>query len=75
MVYDISGRGLMNRITFLDSEIKKKIIVEARKLGLFLTGAGERSIRLMPPLTINDQEIEKAIEILVEVIRKAHQKA
>ena len=74
LVYDISGRGLMNRITFLDSEIKKKIIVEARKLGLFLTGAGERSIRLMPPLTINDQEIEKAIEILVEVIRKAHQK-
>lgn len=74
LVYDVSGCGLMSRIAFLNSETKKKAIVEAKNFGLFLTGAGENSIRLMPPLTISDQELGKAIEILIKVIRKVHQK-
>lgn len=81
LVYDISGYGLMTRITFqnLDddtsaAEIRDMVVKEARDLGLFLMSAGERSIRLMPPLTVNNQEMEKAIKILVESICKVHSK-
>lgn len=81
LVSDISGYGLMSRITFqnLDddtsaTEIRDMIVKEARDLGLFLMGAGERSIRLMPPLTVNNQEMEKAIKIIGEAIRKVHSK-
>ena len=62
--YSTSGRGLMRRITFYDSEMKKSVIANARKLGLFLTGAGERSVRLMPALTISENEIKQAVEII-----------
>ncbi|KKU83199.1 MAG: Acetylornithine aminotransferase, partial [Parcubacteria group bacterium GW2011_GWA2_47_8b] len=62
--YSTSGRGLMRRITFYDSEMKKLAIANARKLGLFLTGAGERSVRLMPALTISENEIKQAVEII-----------
>lgn len=71
---NVSGKGLMSRMTFTNSVVKKAVIAEARKLGLFLTGAGERSIRLMPPLTISEKEMEKAIEILIDAIRKVYSK-
>lgn len=81
LIYDISGYGLMSRITFqnLDNatsaaEIRDMVIREALEMGLFLMSAGERSIRLMPPLTVNNQEIERAIKIIMESILKVHSK-
>jgi len=68
LLCDISGCGLMNRISFSSSEIRNQIRIEAFKRGLYLTEAGENSLRLMPPLTINDKEIDRAIEILVKTI-------
>ena len=71
----VSGRGLMSRITFQNSETRDAVIRESLNLGLFLMGAGERSIRLMPPLTIADQDLKKAVEILTEAVRKTHSQA
>lgn len=81
LVCDISGYGLMSRITFqnLDddnsaAEIRNLVMKQALDQKLFLMSAGERSIRLMPPLTVNSQEMEKAIKILIESICKVHSK-
>ncbi|MEK9186359.1 MAG: aminotransferase class III-fold pyridoxal phosphate-dependent enzyme [Patescibacteria group bacterium] len=81
LVYDISGHGLMSRITFqnLDndtpaSEVRDMVATTALELGLFLMSAGERSVRLMPPLTVNNQEIEKAVKIVIQAINKVHSK-
>lgn len=81
LVYDISGSGLMSRITFqnLDedtsaAEIRDMVIGEAMAMGLFLMSSGDRSIRLMPPLTVNNQEMEKATKTIIEAIGKVHSK-
>ena len=49
-------------------------MVEAMAMGLFLMSAGDRSIRLMPPLTVNNQEMEKATKIIIEAIGKVYSK-
>lgn len=65
----ISGCGLMSRVTFRKADTRDRVIVEALKLGLFLTSAGEQSARLMPPLIISDEELSRAIAILLEAVR------
>ncbi len=69
--FNVSGLGLMRRLTFFDFEMKKLVIANARKLGLFLTGAGERSVRLMPALTIGDKEIKQAVDIITVAVNAA----
>ena len=50
-------------MTFRDVEVRDAVMRKALRLGLFLTGAGESSIRLMPPLTIERDELEEAVKI------------
>jgi len=65
----IGGLGLMQRLKFKNGEIRDRVVAEALKRGLFLMGAGESAIRLMPPLTIQKEEIRKAFSILSEAIK------
>jgi acetylornithine/succinyldiaminopimelate/putrescine aminotransferase len=69
-IANISGRGLMNRITLGTPEMRQRMIIEAGKRGLYLTAAGWRSVRLMPPLTITYSELKEAVEILKETLRR-----
>lgn len=71
-VTDVSGKGLMSRMTFQSAEIRDRVVTEALKRRLLLMSAGERSVRLMPPLTISREEMEKATEILVETIKACY---
>ena len=48
------------------SEVQK----EALKRGLVVLTAGEHVIRLLPPLIINENELMKGLEILINVINK-----
>lgn len=68
-ITDVSGRGLMSRVTFRSATLRDWVVVEALKRGLILMSAGERSVRLMPPLTISKVEMEKAVEIMMETIK------
>ena len=45
------------------------ITVEAHKRGLILLSCGVNAIRLAPPLTVSEKEIDKALEILNESIK------
>lgn len=65
------GLGLMQRIVFPTSEYRDRVVAEALKRGLFLMGAGESAIRIMPPLTIRQEEIDAALNILLEAIQAA----
>ena len=44
------------------------IVTQARKNGLIVLTAGSDVIRLLPPLTITEEEIEKAVSILAECL-------
>jgi 4-aminobutyrate aminotransferase len=72
IVGDIRGRGLMIGIEFVhDQETKEKapdlrnrIIQAAFQRGLLILGAGENSIRLAPPLMIEEEQAGFAVSTL-----------
>jgi 4-aminobutyrate aminotransferase len=72
IVGDIRGRGLMIGIEFVrDQETKEKapdlrnrIVQMAFQKGLLILGAGENSIRLAPPLMVEQEQAEFAVAAL-----------
>ena len=49
--------------------LRDKTIENAYKRGLILLGAGESAIRFIPPLIINEKQIDEAIDILDDSIK------
>ncbi|MDU5105765.1 aspartate aminotransferase family protein [Clostridium sp.] len=70
LIKDVRGKGLMIgiEVTESPSEIQKK----ALEKGLLVLTAGKSVIRLLPPLIISKEEIEKAVKILEEAIISMH---
>ena len=72
IVGDIRGKGLMVGIEFVqhqDSkekapELRNRIVQMAFQKGLLLLGAGENSIRLAPPLMLEEEQAEFAVATL-----------
>lgn len=58
------GLGMMRRIICRSGEERDQFIKKAFERRLLLLGAGERNIRLMPPLVISELELDKAHEII-----------
>lgn len=44
------------------------VINEAEQNGLLLVGAGETTVRLLPPLTVSKEEIQQAVAILKDIL-------
>jgi acetylornithine/N-succinyldiaminopimelate aminotransferase len=64
------GQGLL-RALLLSEDLGAKVVVRARELGLLVNAIGERTIRLAPPLTVSDSEIDRAAELLSEAVATA----
>jgi acetylornithine/N-succinyldiaminopimelate aminotransferase len=64
------GAGLL-RALLLSEDLAPKVVAKARELGLLVNAIGERVVRLAPPLTVSDEEIDHASELLAEAISKA----
>jgi 4-aminobutyrate aminotransferase len=79
IVGDVRGRGLMLAIEIVEDQTSRKpahdlrdrIVDLAFHRGLLLLGAGENSIRLCPPLIVNQDETDIALDILEECIALA----
>uniref|UniRef100_A0A7V3RGZ7 Acetyl ornithine aminotransferase family protein n=1 Tax=candidate division WOR-3 bacterium TaxID=2052148 RepID=A0A7V3RGZ7_UNCW3 len=75
---DVRGKGLMIGIEFVSDKktktpIKDKrdaVVYEAFKQGLLILGAGESTIRLIPPLVITEEELHTGLDILERTIKK-----
>jgi len=74
LVQEVRGRGLMIGIDIdrdawpvLEAGIAR---AEENRCGLLLLSAGQKTLRLLPPYTLNDSEIEQGLEILRELLRK-----
>ncbi len=65
-ILELRGQGLMLGMEF-NTEIKKLVEICMQK-GLLLLGAGPRILRFVPPLTINQTEINQGINILKEAL-------
>jgi len=82
IVGDVRGRGLMIGIEIVrDQRTKEKaanlrnaIVDLAFHKGLLVLGAGENSIRLSPPLLIDEEQADFAVKTLEECFREAETK-
>ncbi len=76
---DVRGIGLAQAIEIVKSpetkeyypELRNKIIDISSKLGLILLGCGKSAIRFIPPLLVQKEHIDVAMEILDKAINKA----
>ncbi|HEY2031405.1 MAG TPA: aminotransferase class III-fold pyridoxal phosphate-dependent enzyme, partial [Myxococcales bacterium] len=64
------GQGLL-RALLLAEDVAPKVVVKARERGLLVNAIGDRVIRLAPPLTVSDGEIDQAAELLQEAVAQA----
>jgi 4-aminobutyrate aminotransferase len=79
MITDVRGRGLMIGIEIArDSEsqepwpaLRDQIVVECFNRGVVLQGAGDSAIRFSPPLIIDREQADFAVEVLDESITAA----
>jgi len=78
IVGDARGIGLMQATEIVKSKESKEIYPKARdeiinrafKKGLLLLGCGESAIRYIPPLVINREQMENAMNLLEEAIKE-----
>jgi acetylornithine/succinyldiaminopimelate/putrescine aminotransferase len=68
-VREVRGAGLIRGIDLVGPAAP--IVTRARELGLLAVSAGTQVIRLLPPLTVSDDDIRRAVTILEEAIGEA----
>jgi 4-aminobutyrate aminotransferase len=69
-IVDVRGLGLMIGVELNQKRIRDKIVTSLFANGLLVLPAGNRSIRIMPPLIIQEDEITKGLSILNDVFTR-----
>jgi 4-aminobutyrate aminotransferase len=79
IVGDVRGKGLMMGVEIVRDpktkekapELREKVVLNAFQRGLLTLDSGENSIRMSPPLIIDEEQADCAIAIMEEAIREA----
>lgn len=66
-VNTVRGRGLLLAVGFT-RDISADVVAAARERGLLVNNVRPNAVRLMPPLTVTDDEIDRACDILEDAI-------
>ena len=61
------GLGLMIGLEFDSKTRRDQLLTKAFKKGLLLLPAGQKAMRVIPPLVINAEEIDEGIELMHEI--------
>ena len=71
--FEVRGIGLIWGLDVHDEALAKTISKEAFKAGLIIERAGRKNevVKIMPPLVIEDETLNKGLEILKESVKKA----
>lgn len=65
------GKGLMRGLKCASSLVNTDMVERLRGVGLLTVGAGDNTIRLLPPLIVTAAEIDSAIDMLAAVAAQA----
>jgi 4-aminobutyrate aminotransferase len=79
LVGDVRGKGLMIGIELVKSQesrephaaAQKRVVERAFETGLLVLGCGESTIRLMPPLVVEQYQCDFALDVLERAIAEA----
>jgi len=67
VVNEVRGRGLLLAVG-LTRECATDVVDVCRRRGLLVNNPRPNAVRLMPPLNVTDDEIDRACDILEEAI-------
>ena len=69
---DVRGRGMIQGLDMGDGEVAKSIAVACFESGLLIgpCGTGGRVLKLIPPLTIEDADLDEGLDILAIAVRR-----
>jgi 4-aminobutyrate aminotransferase len=76
IIGDVRGKGLMVGAELVTAEgdpaieIIKEIIKEIGDYGIVLTKCGASAIRFAPPLIIKEDQVEKGLSVIIDVLKK-----
>jgi 4-aminobutyrate aminotransferase len=70
IIIDVRGLGLMLGVEFLKKEIRDKIIYKLFKNKLLVIPSGLKTIRILPPLIITENEISKGVIIFEKILKE-----
>jgi 4-aminobutyrate aminotransferase len=65
---DVRGLGLMIGIEFDSKQSRDEKLSRAFKKGLLLLPAGQKAMRVIPPLTINEEELDEGLQLTSQVL-------
>lgn len=68
--FAIQGKGLMLGL-YCGGEDVAPFVAQLEEAGLLVVSAGPKVIRLLPPLTVSEQEMDEAVAILKQVLTAA----
>lgn len=73
---EVRGKGLMLGLAVQEDELAEKICACAFERGLIMETSGARSevIKLLPPLTISDEALNRGLDILEESVKICQRK-
>jgi diaminobutyrate-2-oxoglutarate transaminase len=66
----VRGRGMACGLAFADGDLAGKVSAAAFEAGLLAETAGSRGqvVKLLPPLTISDAELDEGLSVLDEAV-------
>jgi len=67
------GRGLMIGFDLPDAHLRDIFVIEALQKGLIVLGAGEHSIRVIPPYIIDQAQIDEGLRVISETSKRVLQ--
>jgi 4-aminobutyrate aminotransferase len=78
LVGDVRGKGLMVAIDLVRNKDSKepaheerdRLVQMAFQRGVLLLGAGDSALRLMPPLTVGRDQVDFALDVIVDCLKR-----
>jgi len=71
-VRDLRGRGYFWGLEFADGAVANRIVVRALAAGVIIlqSGPAGTSITITPPLVIDDEQLDRALDIIERIVRE-----
>ncbi|MGL4394929.1 MAG: aspartate aminotransferase family protein [Hyphomicrobium sp.] len=75
VVEDVRGTGLLTGLKLKADVTPPDVVKNALEEKLLLVGAGDNTVRVLPPLTVTEDELSEGIERLARALHRAGQRA
>jgi len=64
IIKEVRGKGLLNAIEFIDTNVTGEFLKNLTENGILAKSTHDTVVRMSPPLIINNDEIDKALDII-----------